>query len=819
MAAFAWSRFSRRFGWLTLGVSALFLTACSDPKVPPRSQSAQTQTLTPEELLTKLRTTYAAAKSYSDNATLVERGVSRSRGSLTEIPFTHLSLLFARPNRYAISYEDAIPSSQGTTKYRVVSDGQRIRSAASELPEQIHEAIAPRETTTDNLIPEPELRQAILQVAIENLFPQLAMLLAHDAEKPIFPRASHTEMLPEQTIGAVLCYRVAMTEPEGKRILWIDKEKLILRRMEIPIEGQREILDPTKQFSSFSVDLDLEDVTLDPEFDDAAVTLVVPETGRLVRRFVPPAPEGPSEDLGKPVKEFAFTDVAGTKVTPASLAGKVCVLDFWKTDCPPCKANTPELEAAFQEFKDAEDVAFYGVSTDPKGLDTKAVEKTLQAWGATFPVLRDLDKNVFYDLGVQATPTLMLVGPDGRLLSRRVGMLESGDELVKKIRQIQAGEDLVLEAKDQHAKQLEQHEAILQAATLKNSLVGEQGPAAEIKTRKLPEDLKVEQLWKAKLTNLSKPGDVAVLTTLRGEPQEILVLDNGQTVVRYDNEGRQLGRVELPSHEEQQHGFIRTAVDAAGARWFLVSGVGWQQVFLYDKDWKLLFAFPDEPHSGVGDARFFDLKSSGVPTMLVGYRGGRGVQAGTLEGQRMWVNRHLDHVLQVAAGPLAESSDQSLWCTSTRGTVFEISAEGKSQQEFAVVGHTMVALAVATQAGQHCGISLIKPGQYALVAFNDKGDVSWSYELPPGEYAGPIPPIQAIHHSAYDDYRVVAGPDGSLHFVGEDGKLIDRFDYGDAIAGLATVSSKDGTILFVSADNRLTAWRLTSFQKEAKSAP
>jgi thiol-disulfide isomerase/thioredoxin len=157
--------------------------------------------------------------------------------------------------------------------------------------------------------------------------------------------------------------------------------------MEVPIEAQRAAMDPAKQFTSFSVDLDFQDVAFNPEFDDAAVSVQVPEKGRLVRRFVPPPPAAPSTNLGKPLKEFSFTDAKGAKVTLASLKGKVCVFDFWASDCAPCKEHTPLLEKAYQEFKSADDVAFYGVSTDPKGLPTEAVEKTLQSWGATFGTL------------------------------------------------------------------------------------------------------------------------------------------------------------------------------------------------------------------------------------------------------------------------------------------------------------------------------------------------------------------------------------------------------------------------------------------------
>lgn len=792
-------------------VWTILALGCNDMAPPPHKTATSSGTsVTAEELLSQVRAKYAGAQSYSDNATLKQRGVNRSRGTKTEVPFTQLSLLFVRPNRYAISYEDALPGSQGQTKYRIVSDGKRIRSSASQLPEQIHEAIAPRKTTPDNLIPEPELRSAILQVALENLFPQLVMLLAGDDEKPVFARATHRDFLPDEKIDATPCYRLSLTEPEGTRVLWIDKETLLLKRMEIPIEGQREALDPAHEYVSYSVDIDIENVTLDGEFPDSATEMEVPAGGRLVRRFIPPPPAGPSEALGQPVKTFQFSDIKGEPVTASSLAGKVVVLDFWATDCEPCKEGTPILQEAYEQLKDDDKVAFFGVSTDPKGLPTPKVEKTFKAWGATFPLLRDLDKNAFYALNVQATPTLLIIDPDSRLQASHLGPLENADDLVKKIRQLQNGENLVELAKQEHAEQLEQYVAILDAATLKTSLINEPPPAVETTARKLPEHLKVEELWNSEPAQLTAPGDIAISAVPGGEIQEVLVLDSGKAVVRYDAAGKFLGRVELPQHSENLNGFIRTTIDLDGRSWYLVSGAGWQQVSLYDQDWKLKLAFPDESHSGVGDARFVNFKNDAAPSVIVGYWGGRGIQAGNLDGQLQWTNRYLDHVLQLANHPIPKSPDHSLWCTSTRGTVLEVAADGKSQREFPVVGHSLVALESPDEShDENCGLSLIEPGQYALVEFDDTGKVVSSYDLPPGEFAGAIPSILTIGQSANGTYRVVAGPDGSLHFVAPDGKLVDRFDYGKPITGLAAVPSAEGTILLMSAGNRLTAWRIT----------
>lgn len=791
-------------------MSAILLFGCSKAPTssPSQQQSSSASTIAPEELLANLRATYSNASSYSDNAMLQMRGVNRSRGTLTEMPFTRLSLLFARPNRYAISYEDALPSSQGSTKYQVVSDGRRVRSSASQLPEQIHEAIAPHQTTIDNLIPEPELRSVIFQVAIENLFPQLAMLLTEDPQQPIFPRATKMEMLPDGNIGESVYYRLSLVEPEGNRILWIDKESFVLRRMQIPIEGQRELLDPAGQFADFSVDLDFSNITLDAEFAETSLALDVPEGGRLVRRFIPPPPPGPSEVLGKPIKEFKFTDAAGNEITPSSMAGKIMVLDFWATDCAPCKENTPRLEEAYQQLKDDSDVAFFAVSTDPKGLPQATIDRTLEAWGATFPSLRDLDKTSYYELDVQATPTLMIVGPDRRLEAIHLGPVDSAESLVSKIRKLRDDGDLVKDAREQHARQLEQHRAIVEAATLERSLIEDKSAPPQPSARSYPSNLKLAELWESNVDDLTEPVNVVGLTNTEDTLEEVLVLDGGTAVVRYDPAGQCLGRVELPEHAESTDGFIRTARDGEGNRSHLVSGLGWQQVFLYDDEWNLRFAFPDEPHSGVADARLVTPEADSLPPVIVGYWGGHGVQAGTLSGERVWVNRHLDHVWQVQA--VSTASGQSLWCTSTRGTVLQIDSGGQLQRELVVPGHTMVSLAPAARdhhSGHH-GLSLTKPGQYAVVAFDEQGEVQWQFTLPEGEFAAAVPQLERISLPGHADALLAVGPEGSLCFIAADGELIDQFAYGQYVSDVAIAPASGGAAVFVAAGDRLTAWQI-----------
>ena len=137
--------------------------------------------------------------------------------------------------------------------------------------------------------------------------------------------------------------------------------------------------------------------------------------------------------LGKPF-ELSFDDFkTGRRVTATSLRGKVVVVDFWATWCPPCIESLPRLQAAYQKYR-SEGVEFIGVSLDEaeeKG-GRKALSDFLAANEMPWPqYYTDGDPTVPNKFGIQQIPTILVLDRSGvvrtvdghRLLERTLEQL------------------------------------------------------------------------------------------------------------------------------------------------------------------------------------------------------------------------------------------------------------------------------------------------------------------------------------------------------------------------------------------------------------
>ncbi|HUS13507.1 MAG TPA: redoxin domain-containing protein [Chloroflexia bacterium] len=125
---------------------------------------------------------------------------------------------------------------------------------------------------------------------------------------------------------------------------------------------------------------------------------------------------GPGEKLavGSLAPNFALRDLAGNCVTLSSYRGVQPVwVNFWATWCPPCKAEMPEMETLYPQYK-AKGVEILGVDVqEDKGLVTTFIKNNKYSWR----FLLDSAANTSRKYQVSGIPTHVFVGRDGVIKS------------------------------------------------------------------------------------------------------------------------------------------------------------------------------------------------------------------------------------------------------------------------------------------------------------------------------------------------------------------------------------------------------------------
>ncbi len=131
--------------------------------------------------------------------------------------------------------------------------------------------------------------------------------------------------------------------------------------------------------------------------------------------------------VGAPAPGFALKNFDGTTLVLKDLVGKVVILNFWASWCPPCRVEMPLLERMWTAYKER-DVVIVGInSAQDTWNDARAFLRTHKV---TYPNVRDETGRVAATYGVVAMPTTYFIGRDGRVQERFVGGFagDVGDE-------------------------------------------------------------------------------------------------------------------------------------------------------------------------------------------------------------------------------------------------------------------------------------------------------------------------------------------------------------------------------------------------------
>ncbi|MGD2019884.1 MAG: TlpA disulfide reductase family protein [Thiohalocapsa sp.] len=142
-----------------------------------------------------------------------------------------------------------------------------------------------------------------------------------------------------------------------------------------------------------------------------------------------PMPETPA------APDFELQGPDGETYSLAAMQGQPVIINFWATWCPPCRAEMPAMQRAWEQLE-GDGVMLVAVNVGESKAEVAAFAEQLQV---EFPLPMDTDMSVSQRWPMKGLPTTFVVDPDGRLVYRAQGERDWDDpallDLVRGLRQ------------------------------------------------------------------------------------------------------------------------------------------------------------------------------------------------------------------------------------------------------------------------------------------------------------------------------------------------------------------------------------------------
>ncbi len=124
-----------------------------------------------------------------------------------------------------------------------------------------------------------------------------------------------------------------------------------------------------------------------------------------------------ADDAKRQLADFTLTDLQGKSWHLKDLPGKVVLLNFWATWCPPCRKEMPDLEELYHRF-DNQGFVVLAISDE----DAATVSPFLAERNITYPVLLDPGRKVNEQFRIEGIPKSFVYDRSGKLVAQSIDM-------------------------------------------------------------------------------------------------------------------------------------------------------------------------------------------------------------------------------------------------------------------------------------------------------------------------------------------------------------------------------------------------------------
>lgn len=132
--------------------------------------------------------------------------------------------------------------------------------------------------------------------------------------------------------------------------------------------------------------------------------------------------------LNTPAPDFTLKDLQGGRQTLSGYKGKLVLLNFWSTTCPPCVQELPSLNVLYQEQRQA-GLLVLGIALDPA---EKPVRELVGKLRLEFPTMLDSNKDIYFDTyGLFGQPVSIIIDRSGIVREKIIGAVDWNSPQIK----------------------------------------------------------------------------------------------------------------------------------------------------------------------------------------------------------------------------------------------------------------------------------------------------------------------------------------------------------------------------------------------------